>query len=294
MMEYQVYVIGALSIDEVTTSSRELRKVGGAVTYSSLSYKRLGVPTKIVSNFDIEDSLIVDKLADLEIPFHGARGESTTSFAIHVKGDGRDMKLLSKSERIEVRDLAPLCVGGKSSGAHIHLGPLFGDDIDIESIKYLKEKGFRLCIDIQGFVREIQGDSIVIAAHPKISEVLSLCSYLKADVDELQCLLDHLEIENAKGLVSDFKIQELVVTDASKGGQVYTLDGWSVIYEPDQPELADDSTGAGDVFFATYLCNRLRDHKTIEESCKLAQETVIEHLKGNHIRQSSLILASKN
>lgn len=288
--EYQVYVIGALSIDDVTTHKSHLRKIGGAVTYSSLSYLRLGVPTSIVSNFDHNNLSLVEKLSALNISLAGGQGGSTTSFAIHVKGDGRDMSLLAKSHSIGLDDVRFLERLAEGFNGHIHLGPLFGDDIDIASISLLKSKGFLLGMDIQGFVRKIDGASIVTEAHPRLDEVLGLCSYLKADVDELNCLLDHLNLGDAKGLVSKYQIEELIVTAASKGGHVYTKDGWSISYEPDRPELAADSTGAGDVFFATYLCKRLRDAESVESSCKYAQETVIRHLKGGHINQSALLL----
>jgi len=250
----------------------------------------LAIPALIVSNFDASNLALAEKLTDLAIQQKGGRGTKTTSFAIHVKGDGRDMRLLSTSERIEVEHLQFLEAQSSGFRGHLHLGPLFGNDINVDAIEYLQRLGFVLGIDIQGFVRKIEGDKIVTAPHADLSRIVKACDYLKADVEELACVLDHLKLDTAEELVRKFNVEELVVTAASKGGTVYTRDAWTISYKPEEPELPDDSTGAGDVFFATYLTRRLKDKWTIKESCKAAQETVIDHLRGKHIDGKDLVL----
>ncbi len=286
MKSYSAMVVGSLSLDRINLPSETLAKIGGAVTYSGLTYKSFGLDTHIISNFDSSLTLIESKLNTLGLKYSGGRGNSITTFDLTLRGDKRELKLMDASETIEPRDLPDLT----GFEGHIHLGPLHSSDIDLRCIEHLANTGINLGIDIQGFVRKIDGERIVTEAHPRIQEVLNLCQFVKADEEELESILVALEIESPENLVDQFDLRELVVTAASKGGAIYLQGRETVHYGPEVPEQSEDSTGAGDVFFASYLTYRLRDKLEVQAASHLSQETVIRHLKGQHLDQSQLAI----
>src|SRR5262249_37105699 len=125
-------------------------------------------------------------------------------------------------------------------------------------------------------------------ASPALVPALALASMVKAGREEAE------EVVRATGrslreLVVHFGIEELVVTAGSRGGRVLCAAGDEVEYAAG-PTVEHHPTGAGDVFFATYLVSRLRDQLSVRLSCARAAATASRHVAGEHIVEATLAL----
>jgi sugar/nucleoside kinase (ribokinase family) len=282
----QVLIIGSAANDTIVQGSTSRRKMGGAVVYGGLTFRRLGVATRVVTNVAPQDRGFRDLFARESIDGRFGPTKRTTTFVDRVDGDDRSSSLVGVAPPITARQVSEALEGVDL----VHLGPLHPHDLDDEVLDLLGRRGVPVSLDLQGYVRETQdgGGEIVQRASPSLAPALALASIVKAGREEAA------EVMRATGrtlrdLAVHFGIDELVVTAASQGGRVVCSSGEEIEYAA-VPTVERDPTGAGDVFFATYLVSRLRDGLSPRLSCARAAATASRHVAGEHIVEATLAL----
>jgi sugar/nucleoside kinase (ribokinase family) len=118
---------------------------------------------------------------------------------------------------------------------------------------------------------------------------LSAAHIIKANGTELKSILDYYQKSLAE-LMKDFKIEESVITLGQDGGWVEKQSGDKFHYKADKIESVTDPTGAGDVFFASYIISRFANNRNIPDACHYAARTAARQVEGTHISIDRLVL----
>ena len=112
-----------------------------------------------------------------------------------------------------------------------------------------------LCADLQGYVRRVEGGLVRAKVSASVEGILQVAQWVKASQDELDLLLTWAQCDVGQ-LIERYGLREVVVTRVSQGGYIQHRRGMH-LFESTSVSRVCDSTGAGDVFFAFYLSERI-------------------------------------
>ncbi len=133
-----------------------------------------------------------------------------------------------------------------------HLGTLLVDDFAPEVVEYLATKG-RVCIDVQGYLREVRQQRVYAVDWADKLRVLKHTDILKVNENEIDVLTDgERDLRRGAKLISSWGVREVLVTLGDYGSLIYADDRFYDIpsYAPRQ---VVDATGCGDTYAAGYL-----------------------------------------
>jgi sugar/nucleoside kinase (ribokinase family) len=138
----------------------------------------------------------------------------------------------------------------------IHLSGLSDDEFTLEFMSELKEKGFRLSIDMQGFLWEV--DEQTRAVHfkdlPEKQEILHMVEAVKLDITEAKAFTGTDDLKRAAAIVDDWGCSETIIT-CSEGVLAYK-NGESY-FERFSNKSIVGRTGRGDTTMGAYLARRM-------------------------------------
>ena len=135
------------------------------------------------------------------------------------------------------------------------VNPLNSHDFPAETIEYMKSFNVPIFTSVQGFLRhpDIQVNenyTIKLANFDRLIDVL--CGVTAIFLDEGE----------ASTIGTDFDVDEVVVTDGSRGSRIVS-DG-EIKIRPVKCDNLVDTTGCGDTFMAAYVSRRLLGHSQEE------------------------------
>ncbi len=268
-----VIVIGSITIDQIIMGNKTIDILGGVVTYAGFTFRKHHIPTLIVTNVGKKEKYILKSLSNKGVKVHYKLSSETTRFINYNKGDQRKQLVPTQAVPIEeglVKKVLPM-------SNHIHLGPLHPWDIHPGAIVYLKnylektkkESKPLVTLDVQGYVREINNQVVQTLVSGNLEEALWCSDIIKAEKKELKVIIEHFRTTPLQ-LINKYNIQELVITEGSKGGQILRPKADPISYSAMPVKKFTDFTGAGDVFFAAYLIKHIYHREEISTSCDYA------------------------
>lgn len=225
-------------------------KLGGTVSYASLTAKAFGLRVGIVTA--CSDELNLDQLDGIAISRKPS--SHTSTFRNTYTPTGRIQHILHVADKLYVEDVP----AEWRETPIVHLGPLTGEiGIDLA-------KGFPhslVGITPQGWMRGWDGDGVVNFTPWADSDLF--LPYIQAGV---------MSIEDVRGneeIVASFVTQLpiLVVTEGAAGARVY----WNgdVRYFRPPKEVEIDPVGAGDIFASSFFI-KLSQTKDPWEAARIA------------------------
>lgn len=253
MNDGRICCIGHITHDKVITPQFEADMPGGTAYYFA---KALGNLKH--SNFELvtcvaEDALpVVDALRKDGINVSSLPSRNTVCFENKYGEDmnDRSQRVLAKADPFTVWNL-----GGIKADIY-HLGTLLADDFDLEVIKYLSGRG-KLSVDVQGFLREVEGETVKAVDYGEKLAAFPFIDILKANEKEMETLTGTADPYEAAKVLSGWGVKEVLLTLGDKGSIIYSDGEFHVI--PAYPvERAVDATGCGDTYMAGYLYKRSR------------------------------------
>ncbi len=289
-----VIVIGSITIDRIIMEDKTIKTLGGVVTYAGLTFWKHDIPTFIVTNVAKEEKYILKDLGKKGIKVYNEFSPETTRFINnYIKSDQRIQIVPTQAVPIGeelVKKALPMA-------NHIHLGPLHPWDIHPGAIAFLKnylektkkESKPLVTLDVQGYVREINNQVVRTFVSENLDEALWCSDIIKCQKKELEVIIEHFRTTPLQ-LINKYNIQELVITEGSKGGQILRPKANSFSFRAMPVKKFDDFTGAGDVFFAAYLIKHLYHGEEISPSCDYAARLASLKIKGGYISSSDLDL----
>jgi sugar/nucleoside kinase (ribokinase family) len=135
-----------------------------------------------------------------------------------------------------------------------HIGASVRGEVPLEVIEALAQKGARISLDVQGFLRVNRGGELVHEHWPEAARVLELVDVLKADAVEAEALTGRSDLREAAQAFSEFGPSEVVLTH--RAGVLVCADG-HFYAAPFRTREMRGRTGRGDTCTAAYLGKRL-------------------------------------
>ncbi len=278
-----VAVIGSTTLDEVWISGQRTFKMGGVTTYAGLTYARFGIPTRIVTRVAGHDAWMIRKMHQKGIMTYGNWAGATTVFVNFMEGESREQRILSVANPI----LKESIDNALDRVDTIHLGPLHPDDIDPMALADLDGERFFIVLDIQGYLRQREGNIVRPAVSRYLMDALRVARIIKGDWEEIALTLAFFNCP-LEDLLTQFRIQEAVVTEGYKGGWVQDDQGGFFRFQGEPIFKVSDPTGAGDVFFAAYVTQRRFKGDDIAQASRIAARIAAQQVEGTHIRPETL------
>jgi sugar/nucleoside kinase (ribokinase family) len=265
MYNYDFVFIGHITIDDIEAEEGSARGVpGGAPLFgafaASCSRKRIAVVTRMAK--EDEGYLASLKAAGIDVYLQPA--DHTTHMRVVHPTANVDERLMYQTENagfFSLEDLPPL------GPCPAHLGALTDREFTLGFMRGLKERGFRLSVDMQNFVRQVDIGTGVIYFRdvPAKKEIARIVDMVKLDVVEAEILTGAADPEQAAVIVEKWGCPEIIVTRSD--GVLARYKG-KTYYERFSHRNSQGRTGRGDTTTGSYLVRRL-DHG-VEDSLKFA------------------------
>ncbi len=254
-------IIGHFAKDRLVVDGVGQIACGAAAYYGSVALRRFNVRVALVTRLHRGDFPLLDELKQEGVQVFATAGPETTGIEnFYDSGDmeRRAYKPLGFAGPIRREDIPNL-----SAQVYLVSGIIRGE-VEPPLLRWLATRG-PVALDVQGFIRFRENDSLVLRKWSTMAEDLAHVTYLKADRSEAEFLTGETDLASAARQLAACGPREIIVTQTS-GVTVYA-DGH--IYEaPFTPRSLDGRTGRGDTCFATYVGKRLS--APAEEACRFA------------------------
>lgn len=225
---------------------------GGTSFYFSHAVKQLPIQYHLVTALAAKDIAFAEELKAAGISITVLPSRETVYFEnIYPDySDHRLQRVLYEADPFLIKDLESV------ESSYYHLGPLLANDISTELVKDLSVRGI-LSLDVQGYLREVQNESVIAIDWKNKQKTLPYITILKANETEAATLTGDTSLETAAKRLFDWGVKEVVITLGSRGSLIY--DGKLFYKIPAyQPSTVKDATGCGDTYMAGYLFQRIK------------------------------------
>ena len=261
---YDICCIGHITLDKIITPHFTAQMPGGTAYYFA----------KALKNFDHSGFHLITSI-----------GETEMDVIRELQSDGIDVTVIPSRKSVcfenkygddmNERAQRVLAKADPFMAAKIpeinsriyHLGTLLADDFDLEVIKKLSGNGI-VSVDVQGFLRKVDGERVVPVDYHKKIEALPYISILKANEMEMETLTGTTDPKKAAYMLYDWGCPEIILTLGSKGSIIYAHGKFYDI-PAFPPDKLIDATGCGDTYMAGYLYMRSKG-ATYEEAGSFA------------------------
>lgn len=254
--------IGHITLDKIVTPKMTVYMPGGTSFYFANAISRLPHEGfQLVTAVGESELGAVEKIRGLGVDVKTLPSRKSVYFE-NIYGENqneRRQRVLAKADPFTVEGL-------KDVDARIyHLGSLLADDFSLDVIKYLSTKGI-LSVDVQGYLREVQGEQVVAVDWPEKIEALKYIDILKANEKEMEVLTGCTDPREAALKLAGWGVKEVLLTLGSEGSVIYAEGRFHDIpaYPPEQ---IVDATGCGDTYMTGYLYMRNRGASYYEAGC---------------------------
>ncbi len=267
-----VALVGHFARDRLVFRGAVENSSGGGVYYGGLALRRLGYSVAVITKLHPDDFPYLEEFQREGIAVHAAPAPQTTGIEnVYV------------DERMDHRVCRPLASAGPFSFAEIPdlaarvtiITPLMAGEVSGELVHLLAARG-PVGLDVQGFARVREGDTLVTRDWPGKAADLAGVTYLKADDAEAEALVGTTDLRKAARALAAFGPQEVVLTH-SAGVLVFAAGRF--VESAFTPRRVLGRTGRGDTCFATYVATRLTAEP--EEASRFA--AAVASLKMEHL-----------
>ncbi|HBA53965.1 carbohydrate kinase family protein [Syntrophorhabdus aromaticivorans] len=265
MSSYDLLFVGHVTIDEIEAKEGSAGGVpGGAPLFGALAASRSGKRIAVVTRMAGEDERYLAPLKDAGIDVYLQPVARTTHMRVVHPTANMDERLMYQTKNagfFSLEDLPPVepCLA--------HLGALTDREFTLGFMQGLKERRFRLSIDMQNFVRQVDIETGVINFRdvPEKRDIVSIVDMVKLDVVEAEILTGTGDLEQAAVIVEKWGCPEIIITRSD--GVLARYKG-KTYFERFSNKNSQGRTGRGDTTTGSYLVRRL-DHG-VEDSLKFA------------------------
>jgi len=252
---FDILVVGHFARDEIVVDGVSTHALGGAVFYGGIALSRLGMRVAAVTRLHPRDFPRLDDFKKAGVWVKAVEAAETSG-----------IENTYQSANMERRVCKPLGFAGAFTKENmpdvdaqlILIAPIIAGEVDLDLLRHLATRA-PVALDVQGFVRVSEGDSLVFKEWPDIREGLSHVTYLKVDQAEAELLTGETDPSKALPLLADMGASEIVMTQSS-GVTVWGPDG--IVSAPFTSRTLVGRTGRGDTCFSSYVAMRLTESST--------------------------------
>ena len=253
----QAVVIGSLTRDQIIRDGTYVWQIGGVVWYAGTSLARLGLDSRVVTRTAPEHHSLADALRSTGVEVRLGMSAQTTTFINYLKTkepNERELSAPTLADPIEAAEVSRAL----SDADLAYLGPLHPKDLSDGALAAVqRHRPALLALDVQGYTRSVSDGHVVPELDDKLASLLVACDVVKAAEAEAHIITGIRDPKRAAlALAQNHSRLEVVVTCGSNGS--YVVQQKKVHFEPAVLADVSDPTGAGDIFFAAYLAQRLK------------------------------------
>jgi sugar/nucleoside kinase (ribokinase family) len=251
---YDICCIGHITLDKVITGNGTVHMAGGTSFYFSNAIRNMDLNYCLITTLAEPEMSVVSDLREkgIEVQVPALSAHSVYFENNYTHGpDNRTQRVLQRSEPFTVDQLL------NTKARIFHLGPLLDDDIPLEIIKTLSQRG-RVSLDVQGYLRRVANKKVFLVDWQQKREALPHVHILKANEPEMQALTGSTDVGEAAMILFDWGVKEIIITLGSKGSVIYNgVEFYKIpAYRPFTSVV--DATGCGDTYMAGYLFQRIK------------------------------------
>lgn len=252
----EICVIGPVTKDLIYKDGKLFRQgPGGAAYYAAMAAKALGVTVSVFTQLADEDrGELLKDFRDSGIAVHCGDLAATMIFENHYfdRQDAvRTQRVLSVSRPFEAEKIETI------QARFIHLGPLLSGDFDLSCIAAARDAASLVALDVQGFLRERDGENIRAVPWADKNKALPEIDILKADETEALLLTGENDVRHAARVIAEFGPREVIITCGARGSLIYAAGEYFDIAAFEAGPVVD-TTGCGDTYMGAYLAKRLQ------------------------------------
>ena len=241
--------IGHITRDKIITPKKTVYMAGGTSFYFTYGIHPLPdvVSYQLVTKVGEGSMSEVEKIRQLGVDVKCFKSAHTVYFE-NKYGDNpndREQRVLAKADPFTVEEMEGL------DARIYHLGSLLADDFSPEVVRCLSEKGL-VSLDVQGYLREVRGESVCAVEWKNKEEILSMTDILKLNEQEMEIVTNSKDPRTVARLLSDIGVKEVVMTFGSYGSLIYA-EGQFYEIPAYEPREVVDATGCGDTYSTGYL-----------------------------------------
>ena len=248
---YDVVCIGNFTKDTIISPAGTKYVDGGGMNYAAHAAARLGLKIAVVTRLAKVDERVVDKFTLAGIDCYPIYTPQSTLMCLEYPTTDPDIRNLSVkglAGTITVSEVEKLEMKAAVINSSLR------SEVGLDVILALKEKKVFLAADMQGFVRVLQGQSLVYAPWEEMQTTLAHLDVLKSDAVEAEYLTGETDIFKAARIYAGMGAKEIVLTH--KDGLLIYADG--KCYEMGfYPTNMIGRSGRGDTCVGTYVAMRL-------------------------------------
>ena len=251
---YDLVCVGNFTKDTVISAGKTRIVPGGAFNYGAHAARALGAKVCAVTHLAREDAGVVRELEALGVDVRVTYTGVSTSLRLEYPTDDPDERILTVTAVADPFSAAE--VAGIEARAFV-FGPSFHGEIDSEVIRTVaRNPEILLAIDVQGFIRTVEGGKITYSAWDERRKILPLVSILKTDAVEATYLTGESNHLEAAKILNREGAREVLLTHRDG---VVLFDGTATYEAPFLPERIVGRSGRGDTCLASYVARRLVD-----------------------------------
>src|SRR5882757_1346223 len=250
---YDICCVGHITSDKVVTTRSVVHMAGGTSIYFSNAIGNMDLSYILVTALGQAEMGIVSDLRAKGIEVDALPSAHTVYFEnIYTENqDHRTQRVLQKADPFTVEQLLDI------NAKIFHLGPLLADDMPLELIRTLSERG-KVSLDVQGYLRKVENKNVHAIDWPVKKEALQYVSILKANEHEMAVLTGISDVRKGARILFDWGVKEVVITLGSKGSVIYNGRSYYDIPAYSPTTSVVDATGCGDTYMAGYLYQRIK------------------------------------
>ena len=227
MGKKQILCIGHITHDRIITPLMPdgIDCAGGTAYYVAWAMRHLPPDVSFGVIIAVGDDLKheVERLRSAGVDITDLGSPTSVFFENKYGADvnSRQQRVLSKAAPFTIEALS------QAEADVFHLGTLLMDDFSPQVVEYLAGKG-RVCVDVQGYLREVRGEQVyAVDWHDKL-RVLKHTDILKVNEHEVDVLTDgEKDLRRAARLIHSWGVREVLITLGASGASSSTAPRFS-------------------------------------------------------------------
>jgi sugar/nucleoside kinase (ribokinase family) len=188
-------------------------------------------------------------------------------------GETTEMRIVFPTPNVDERQVFLIRGGGPIDEIPpfgpclVHLCWILAREFQLDLMRSLKPRGFRLSVDMQGFVLQLDHETgaIHLKDVPEKKEILAMADFVKLDAAEAQTLTGADVLQDQADILEDWGSSETIIT-SSEG--VLARSKGKTTFAKFTNKNTQGRMGRGDTVMGSYLARRL-DH-SVEDALRFA------------------------
>lgn len=252
-----ITLIGPVSEDIIIKDNLRHKSIGGPVFYQSKVLSKLEINTNAIVTISKYDKGLLKEFSS-NVNLIPCYINETLKFHNIYPDDDPNHRIQKACIPKNPINLKNVLSNIRSSDA-ILLGPLSPYDISLKTIQGLRSLKIPIYLGVQGYLRHLEGNKIVLKPWRQFKDFLKLIDVLFMDENESAIILgEKHSLKETARILASFGPREVIITCGSRGSLIYSKKLDKIYKIPAlKPKKIEDPTGLGDTYMAAYTARKL-------------------------------------